>query len=158
MRFPSDFEGTGRRVGKVRWWIWILTCLWLSGCQQGLSSAASKYLKDSAAYQEKLSQYQVQLREIPTLAPDPRKARGQEILSQIQQDRTALAAMQPPPSVEKVHAELTELYRILEDFLQLAMTSTGDPGDPQAQKLAAEWSQHLQSLQAELERLEPSSN
>jgi len=134
-------------------WILLLAFLFL-GCAQGLSSQAAKYLKDSGPFQQGLSSYQEKLKEIPALPVEQRQAYVDKLRQELRQDREKLAPHKPPASVEKVHQELTELYRILDEFLVQATTSSGHPGDTKLQGLAKEWSQHLNALQEEVQRLE----
>lgn len=134
-------------------WIVLFAFLFL-GCAQGISSQAARYLKDSGPFQQGLSGYQEKLKEIPALPPEQRQGRANTLREELRRDREKLAALKPPPSVEKLHQELSELYRILDEFVVQATTSSGLPSDPKLQALAKEWSQHLKALQEEVQRLE----
>lgn len=143
-----------------RWVIGWLTCsLWLTGCGGGLSQAASDYLKAASPYQQRLQQFQVDLKAVPQLPPTQRGPRAKAILAEVQSQRKAFLALQPPESVARVHSETGELYRIMEEFVQVNTGLKADNGnDTRLRKLGGEWSMHLQALQDELTRLESVKN
>ena len=137
----------------MRWLPWFLA-MWLLGCG-GLSSQASRYLKQSEPFQQHLTQYQQQLKEVAKIPPAQRAQRTRELLSQVQSDHQQLQQLKPPASVVPVHRELEQLYATMEQFLQACLAGSGDTSDPQVRKLAGEWAKHLDQLQVELQNLEP---
>ena len=130
----------------------ILLALCLAGCG-GIGAGATRYLKQSAPFQQQLTNYQQQLKEIPGLPADQRKPRADALLARIRQSHAALRELKPTSKVKLVHQELDRLYELLEQFVETAATGTGDPSNPKLKRLSSDWATHLKALEQELNRL-----
>jgi len=130
----------------------ILLVLCLAGCG-GLGAGGTRYLKQSAVFQQQLTTYQQQLREIPGLPPAERKARADALLARIRESHTALRGLKPTSQVANVHRELDTLYGLLEQFVETAASGSGDPSDPKLKQLSSDWAAHLRALEQELNKL-----
>jgi len=136
----------------MRWLAWFLA-LCLIGCG-GLSTAAARYLKQSEPFQKDLTQYQVQIKQASKLPWEQRAQRTRELLAQLQTQHGQLQKLKPPRSVTSVHRELDQLYTTMDLFLQACLAGRGDASDPKVRQLSGEWTQHLDQLQLELQKLE----
>lgn len=130
-----------------------LLALTLLGCG-GLSTQAARYLKQSEPFQVQLSYYQRELKLSSNLPLAQREARVRELLGQVEAGHAQLRRLNPPRSVSAVHQELDTLYLTMENFLKACLSGSGDTSDPKVQQLAREWTQHLDQLQKELQKLE----
>lgn len=129
----------------------LLLALLLIGCG-GLSSRAARYLKDSDPYQKGLGQYQVELRQIPSLPPEQRGPQVKALLAKVQASHQALTSLEVPSSMASLHGELNALYDILEKYCQALLGSqTGHEAN--LQQLSQDWAKHQAQLQAEVEKL-----
>ena len=130
----------------------ILLVMWLAGCG-GLGAGGARYLKQSAVFQQQLTTYQQQLKEIPGLPPAQRKPRADDLLVRIRESHNALRELKPTSRVARVHQELDTLYGLLEQFVETAASGSGDPSDPKLKQLSSDWSTHLRALEQELNKL-----
>lgn len=131
----------------------ILVGLLMMGCG-GLSTGAAKYLKESEPFQRQLSEYQQELKRSAQL-PQPQRAETvRQLLARVQAQHQQLQQLSPTKSVAAVHRELDTLYTTMENFLQACLLGSGDMSDPKVKALASQWTQHLDQLQVELQKLE----
>lgn len=130
-----------------------LLSLFLCGCG-GLGAKGTRYLRESQPFQLELTRIQQEMRQSATLAPPQRLERIQQLLKQTQDNHQRLRQLQPSPKVAAVHQELDTLYTTLEEYLQACLVGSGQNSDPKVEKLTRAWSEHLQKLQDELQKLD----
>ena len=131
----------------------LLAAFLTGGCSKPPPRGLLQYLHQVAPYEKSLGQRMQEMRTIPTLPAQERGAFADHLLADVRAEHARLEALPSPPAGAKLRVNLLALYRTLEGYLARAASGTGDPQDPELQRLSAEWKQELAVTQSELESL-----